>query len=310
MEYIVGQKEKNLVIAKKFADITYWSDTAKELLAEDVILELPFAPPGWLQVMSEYETKAHFTWFHRTVTNWEWSNVNVYATNYPDKFWIKRDGKGNVFWGGKSGIFESHFLTLIQIKNGKIIYIKDHFDNQMVYRAYNKELPEFYYDAPDVSTLPDNEPVVDVSKDPELLKKKTLMAVKSFVNVDFWEEGSDSVYADNFVHGLPFTPDKMPRWYNRKEYDALNLWLQMHTHDWYVHPGTILYETDHEGEYIIESAGSGHMTWSGGNGTYQNRHVSYLKIVNGYAVKFDEYFNTINKFNSINISVPSLPYLF
>ena len=148
--------------------------------------------------------------------------------------------------------------------------------------------------------------------DPKELEENTLAAIKSFVCVDFWEgDPTTQIYADEFIHGLPFTPPDMPRFYNLREYDALNVWLQENTKTWDVYPGTILYETDSPGEYIIESGGSGITTWSGiEKGFYQNRHVSYLKVENGYAVRYDEYFDPLKKFNSINISIPSFPYLY
>ena len=35
-----------------------------------------------------------------------------------------------------------------------------------------------------------------------------------------------------------------------------------------------------------------------------------LKIENGYAKEFHEYFSTLNKFNSINVCIPTFPYLY
>ncbi|MCC8152141.1 MAG: phenazine biosynthesis protein [Lachnospiraceae bacterium] len=310
MNIIAGEKEKNYSLVKKFSEVTFWNSEYAAFLSDDFTLELPFAPPGWLQNMSPSESKTHLQWLERTVTNWAWSDIKVYATNYPDKFWILRSGEGDVFWMARDGRLNSRFITRVDVREGKISHMKDCFDNMRVYEAVGIALPEFYYTAPLADTMADR-PKVPVLEG-EALKKNTLAAVRSFVSVDFWEDdGTGQVYADNFVHQLPFTPRSMPRRYNLKEYDALNVWLQEHAKTWEVHPGTVLYETDSEGEYIIESGGCGKTTWSGiKNGFYQNRHVSYLKVENGYAVEFDEYFDPLKKFNSINQSIPSIPYLY
>lgn len=309
MDMIVGVKEKNLKLVQAFAKRNYWEEAAAELFSADFTLTLPFAPPGWIERMSAPETQTHFAWLRRTVKDWQWSNTRVFATNLPDIFWIFRDGEGDVFWAARDGHFQSRFLTRVTVENGRIAHIRDHFDNCRVYEAIGVTLPLFTYDAPAAAAMPPRAHVPALAG--EAMLKNAVAAVKSMVCVDFWEEGCGEIYADDFVHGLPFTPPNMPRYYNLSEYDALNVWLQENTKTWDVYPGTVLYETDSEGEYIIESGGSGFTTWSGiEHGFYQNRHVSYLKVENGYAVRFDEYFNPLNKFNSINIRIPSFPYLY
>ncbi len=307
---ITGIQEKNLELIKEFAKTTYWLPEHAHFFDEHFTLELPFAPPGWFQDLNEYETRTHFAWLNRSVKNWGWANTEIYATNYPDVFWIIRDGEGDVCWNARKGRFHSRFLTRITVSYGKIGQIRDHFDNNEVYRAAGIPLPLFHYDAPPAETMPEraHAPVL-TEKEAE---ENALAAIASMVLVDFWEDdGTRTTLADDFVHRLPFTPEEMPKEYTLREYDALNVWLQKNTRTWDVYPGTILYETDHPGEFIIESGGSGIETWSGcPDGFYQNRHVSFLRIRNGYAVEFDEYFDPTKKFNSINISIPSFPYLF
>ena len=310
MSMIVGIQEKNLKLVEQFEQTVFWLPENGSFFHEHFHLEFPFAPPGWFQDMNEYETRTHFEWLNRSVKNWKWENSTVYATNLPDTFWIIRDGEGDVFWNTHDGHFKSRFLTMVQLQDDKIIYMKDHFDNVHVYEAAGIKLPTFIYDAPAPESVPERPEVPKLQG--EELQKNAIAAVKSMVCVDFWEDdGTSQTLANEFVHGLPFTPPDMPRYYNLREYDALNVWLQENTKNWVVYPGTVLYETDHEGEYIIESGGSGNESWSHcPDGFYQNRHVSYLKVENGYAVNYDEYFDPLKKFNSINISIPSFPYLF
>jgi ketosteroid isomerase-like protein len=308
MNVIVGQKEKNLAVVKEFAQTDYWLQGHAGFYTDNFTLEFPFAPPGWLQTLNIGETRAHFEWLRRTVKNWEWKNLRVYSTNFHDKFWIKRDGAGDVFWAGKDGRFESRFVTLITVEDGKISRIKDHFDALAVYKAIGVTLPVFTYDAPDPAFLPRRKPVPDISGDPEKLVEKTKATLARFVAVDFWDD--EQINANEIVHELPFAPPDMPKRYEANEYDALNVWISTNCLEWHTYAGNTLYETDEPGTYFIESGGAGFMSWAGVKGHYQQRELSYLCIENGYAREFHEYFNPINKFNSINVSVPTFPYLF
>ena len=310
MRIIVGEKEKNLELVKKFKETLYWMPEYRDFYSDDFTLDLPYAPPGWIQNMKHSETIAHLTWMSQTLSNWKWEEGKLYSTNFPDMFWIIREGEGDIDWIKYKGHYKSRFLTRIQVKDGKICNIKDHFDNYLLYKSLGIELPVFDYDGPDPANFKDWEKEPDLTHDPKLMAENNQRAVATFVNVEFWEESQYPIYTQTFAHELPFTPYNMPRRYVGKEYDALNEYLQLHTHDWVVHEGTVLYETDEEGEYIIESAGHGFMTWShSGGGVYQNRHVSWLKMVDGYATDYYEYFNPLNKFNSMGVSVPSIPYL-
>ncbi len=307
---IIGLRQTNYEIAKKFRDSVYWMPEHRELFADDFTMNLPYAPPGWLQNMSNPESLTHLNWLAATVKNWSWEEGRLYATNFPDIFWIIREGEGDLEWGKNSGHFKSRFLTKLTIKAEKISHIDDYFDNFLLYQALGIELPLFDYTGPDPETFKEWPAVPDLTNDPEALEANAKRALDTFVNVEFWEEEQYPVYSQNFAHELPFTPENMPRRYVGREYDALNEWLQEHTKTWIVHDGTVLYETDIEGEYVIESAGNGHMTWSNSGGaTYQNRHISWLKIVDGYATDYYEYFNPVCKFNSIGVSIPTIPYL-
>lgn len=305
---IIGTKEKNLHTAKRFAETLFWLPEHRELFAEGFTLEFPFAPPGWLQKLNIGETATHFSWLMRTVRSWEWSDTRVYATNFPDKFWIMRNGAGEVCWGGREGRYESRFLTLLTIEDGKIWHLKDHFDSVAMYRAIGVTLPVFGYDAPAAGDMPVKPPVRDVSGDPAALAAKTKATLSKFVAVDFWDD--EEINANDIVHELPFAPPDMPRRYEGRAYDALNAWISENCLAWTTYPGNTLYETDAPGVYFIESGGCGFMSWSGVKGNYQQRELSFLRIENGYAREFHEYFNVTNKFNSINAPIPTFPYLY
>ena len=307
MSLIIGVKADNMAVAEAFSTLEFWQPEYRSLFAPGCVLEFPVAPPGWLQKLRPGEDVTHFDWLCRTVKNWKWKNVAVYATNFPDKFWIMRDGEGDVFWAGKEGRYDGRFVTRLTIESGKITYIKDYFDSIAAYKAAGIELPLFKYDAPDPMSMPIRDLVPDVTGDPEALAAQTKATLSKFVSVDFWE---GEINANDIVHELPFTPVNMPKRYNAREYDALNDWIGRNCLEWETYPGSILYETHVPGVYFIESGGVGYMSWTGVEGVYQQRELSFLRIENGYAKEFHEYFNPLNKFNSINTPIPTFPYLY
>jgi hypothetical protein len=74
----------------------------------------------------------------------------------------------------------------------------------------------------------------------------------------------------------------------------------------------IVYETDNPDIYFIELGTYGEMAWAGNDaqGGYRNRYVFYIEFENGWVKNHSECLNPINKFNSINISIPSFPYFY
>ncbi len=60
---------------------------------------------------------------------------------------------------------------------------------------------------------------------------------------------------------------------------------------------------------IVESYGYGRTTWSNCDGHYFQRELQLVHLdTEGKVDHFRVYFNCLNKFNSMNQSVPSFPY--
>lgn len=308
MNIVVGEKETNLRAVQYFSETLFWLPEHRGMYASNFTFEFPFAPPGWLQKLNVGETVTHFDWLSRTIRSWSWAESKVYATNYPDKFWIMRQGKGEVSWAGREGNYDGRFLTLLTVNDGKITHIRDYFDSIAMYRAIGVKLPVFKYGAPAAESMPDREPVPDLSGDEEAVCRQLKDTLSKFVAMDFWEDAE--INANDIVHELPFAPDDMPKRYEGKAYDALNAWISGNCLEWKTYPGTILYVTDEEGVFFIESGGTGYMSWTGVKGHYQQRELSFLRTEQGYVKEFHEYFNMTNKFNSINVSIPTFPYLY
>ncbi len=307
MGIILGEKAKGLAVAEQFAACAWWEPQNRCLISDDLAVTFPVAPPGMLQKLRPGEIECHMDWMTRTTSNWSWAQVSVFSTNFPDTFWIKRDAEANTHWAGKDGCYRGRLFTKIVVKKEKITEIRDYFDSLAMYAAAGIPIPTFRYDAPDPYSIPAPDPVPDVTRSEEALAAQTKATLSKFVSVDFWD---GNINADDIVHELPFTPADMPRRYNAREYNALNMWIGENCLQWTTYPNTILYITDTPGIYIIESGGSGYMSWAGVKGYYQNREMSYLYIEDGYAKEFHEYFNPANKMNSVNLPLPTFPYLY
>lgn len=304
-----GAKGINLTTAEKFLSTEFWKPEHADLFSPKLTMEFPFAPPGWLQKLAVSEVKTHMEWLCATVKTWAWSNETLYSTNYPNIFIIKRDGAGDVHWAGMDGRFESRFITMLTIEEGKIVHIKDHFNTLNMMKAIGITYPTMEYEPLPIENFPQRPPVPYVGDDPEKLAQRTYATMKKFVAVDFWDV-EDQINHHDIVHELPFAPpDMLPR-YDSRQYDQLNEWICNHAFDWITYPGSVLYETDEPGVYFIESGGVGEADWLGKRGTYQQRELSFLRLEGGYAKEFHEYFNPLSKFNSGGVSVLTFPYLF
>lgn len=309
----VAVNAEEFALASRFANSVYWEESFDELFSENVVLDMPFAPPGMWQHLSPAEVKKHFEWLCRTVKNWKWdAPAKVFATDHDHIYWVFRDGGGDTHWAGKDGTFHSRMPALLRIENGRIVYIKEHFDMAAFYDAIGVELPHFKYDAPDPAGFEPRPAAPVVDHTPESMERQVQATLNFFINPSYWDPEVNCVLADDFVHELVDAPADMPRVYRGTEYDSINAWLGAHMGDCELFD-LQFYHTQDEHVYIAEFTCSVPVTWGGcdGGGHYSNREISYIELNDaGLCSRLDEYFHTMSKFNSIGVSVPSFPYLF
>lgn len=302
-----------LELARRFACAQYWRPECRELLSEDVRLDLPFAPPGMWQDMSHIETMRYFDWMTRTVSDWIFEpDAKAFATDHPGIYWVFRTGGGHVRWAKREGTFRSKMAALIHIRDGRIDYIKDHPDTAAYYEAIGVELPHFQYDAPDPSALEPRPPAPVIDHTPESLERQVQATLNFFINPSYWDPEVNCVLADDFIHELVDAPKDMPRVYVGTEYDSINAWLAAHMGDGDVYDCKF-YNTNDPHVYIAEFNAYFDVTWGGASegGHYSNREISYIEINDqGLCTRLDEYFCTTSKFNSIGVSIPSFPQLY
>ena len=302
-----------MALARRFAEAEYWRPEYSGLFSEEFTLDLPFAPPGMYQTMTHQETEYYFRWMCHTVSNWRYQgDAKVFATDQEGLYWVFRCGQGDVAWAKTKGVFKSKMAALIRIRDGKIVYAKEHMDTAAYYEAIQVELPRFRYDAPDPAGIKPRDPAPVIQHTPESLERQIEATLNFFINPSYWEPEINCVLADDFIHELVFAPKDMPRVYKGTEYDSINAWLAEHMGDGRVFDCKF-YNTDDPHVFIAEFNCYFDVTWGGAveGGHYSNREISYIEINDaGLCTRLDEYFNTTSKFNSIGVSIPSFPQLY
>lgn len=310
--------EKNMEACIRFSESTDWQQEDKDLFSETFTLDLPYAPPGMYQHLSKNELQWHYDWLVHTVSDWKWREVKALGTDHEGIFWVFRKGSGNVCWGGKEGKYESKFATLLKIEDGKIQYAKDHFDPTGFYRAIGVELPVFYFDSKDPAEFSRIQRQPGSSPAEKTLEEQIEETLNFFVRPDYWNPEVNDVLAEDFVHELTFAPADMPRIYRGSEYDALNEWLDRHLKGGTIYD-EVFYRTTDPHIYITEYNCLFETDWGytqaqiagGAHGRYPNREISYIELDDeGRCIRLDEYLNTMSKFLSINVSIPTFPYMY
>ncbi len=310
--------EQDMNTARIFSEINYWESGHTDLFDETFTLDLPYAPPGMYQHLGAGELKQHYDWLNNTVSDWKWSNVKVLGTSHERKFWVFRTGEGKTCWGGADGTYKSKFATLLHIKDGKITYAKDHSDMMEYYRAINVELPKFYYDAKSPEEFAERERPPHVVHTEESLEAQIQKTLDFFKSPNFWDPKVNEVLAENFVHELTFAPPDMPRIFRGREYDSLNEWLDRHLLDgdiydevFYVTTDPHIFVTEYNCLFVTNWGYRDEEISQGKHGRYPNREISYVEVDDdGRCVRLDEYLNTMSKFLSTNVRIPTFPYLY
>ncbi|WP_080410135.1 PhzA/PhzB family protein [Burkholderia ubonensis] len=65
--------------------------------------------------------KAHGEWSLKCFPDWEWTNVEIYETQDPNRFWVECDGEGQILFPGyPPGRYVNHFIHSFLFENGKI----------------------------------------------------------------------------------------------------------------------------------------------------------------------------------------------
>lgn len=84
----------------------------------------------------------HGVWSLQCFPDWVWTNVEIFDTQDPNRFWVECDGEGQiVFPGYPIGHYRNHFLHSFLFENGKIKQQREFMNPIEQYRALGIEVP-------------------------------------------------------------------------------------------------------------------------------------------------------------------------
>ncbi|GAA2801742.1 PhzA/PhzB family protein [Saccharopolyspora taberi] len=67
------------------------------------------------------QLKAHGEWSLKVLPDWVWTNVQIFETQDPNRFWVECEGEGKILFPGyPEGRYENHFIHSFVLEDGKI----------------------------------------------------------------------------------------------------------------------------------------------------------------------------------------------
>jgi hypothetical protein len=314
-------KKQNYELVKRMITSQYWLPENKDMFSGGINLELPNAPPGMPQYFNPVDFKLYTDWLSQTVKTWKVnSGYEIYGTKNENLFWVVRECSGDVHWAGVDGKFESRMVSRITTENGKIKHIKELFNPLSFLKAIGAEVPIFHVkmDYDEIKKVKAEEaknkkPAAPMDNSPAAVAKRLSNNLAVYRDaLDYKAEGEMQTLAENCEWRVWFLPPEMKAAYYGDEKIGIDIWTSRSVISYKYLPDAVVYQTDDPSIYFIECGGDGIAEWQGNNvrGRYRNRYVMFDQYENGALIKHHEYLNPINKFNSINKSIPSFPYYF
>lgn len=84
----------------------------------------------------------HGVWSLQCFPDWVWTNVEIFDTQDPNRFWVECDGEGQiVFPGYPVGHYRNHFLHSFLFEHGKIKQQREFMNPIEQYRALGIAIP-------------------------------------------------------------------------------------------------------------------------------------------------------------------------
>lgn len=305
----IPTKTDNYDLVQKFCNANFWEEQYRDLFTDDVAVDFPHAPPGMLQHLSSFEFLEAFRWWLRNTvrTMAPICEPTIIPTTDPNVFWAIRFCKGTVYWAQKECAYQNEHAIKITIRDGKIAALKDYFNAIEFYNALGISLPGYIFDpkeeAPSVR-MPEGQP----SKlSPELNRKR---AIDNFVNPIEFDASLESIYTSDVTMVCPYVPFNMPEVYQGASFDTQTDWMFYACPEWTTPDESVgYYQSVDPNVIIVESEGYGRTTWSHKNGHYHQRELQIVFLEQEKVKHFRVYFNSMNKFASMNQMIPSFPYM-
>ena len=104
-------------------------------LTEDAVWEAPFTDPP-IAVVGRVAVLGFFEWLATNVPNFQMNMENVHFIEASDSYIIQVSGGGPTIDGD---VYEQRYFSLIQTRDGRISYFREHFKVQETYRAFGRD---------------------------------------------------------------------------------------------------------------------------------------------------------------------------
>lgn len=338
------EKERNCQTARLIAAAPFWRrEYFPRYFTESFTMDFPSAPPGMPQHFDVWESERCFEWLNRTVKDWKVELEEFYTTPNPEQFWAIGQWDGAVFWGSRDGTYHSKFFMRLETQGPKINYIKFMIDPLGLLRAAGREVPVFHMDLFDGKVdeylqshpQPGKPPQGEMTGEEEyagLDLSPEAVALRRKYNLEtnlcgIRRETYRRLETTNprFSGGAWFIPHEMDQVAHCRvpqRLDGLDFpeelaargfaWTKASSPWMYRDTRSVLFPTDDESVWFAEMHGHGPGRWRGNgcdNGHYHQPYFLILKFDKaGRILVRDEVLNPINKYNCVNLTLPSFPY--
>lgn len=317
-------KEMNRKIVDLYLTKEYWLPEYQGLFAEDFVLDLPSAPPGMPQHLDAFDARQYREWLARTVTNYTSAVKEAYGTPDPNQFWAVRTVDCDVKWSKQPGHFTSMIFSRIELRNGKLAYIKNCWNPLAFLYAIGADVPVFRMDMADprIDAFIKNNPApaedaaaAELDMSPEAVQQRIKNNLDAYRSGDYFDAlANKAVFAPNHESHVWFLPPEMKEEYPQEMMERVEAWTCVSCPKIDFDEAGTYYPTDDPRIYFCEYMCWGDVDWVGNNAPgahYRNRYFYILRFDDAGRISCcEEVLNPINKFNSIGVSIPSFPYYF
>lgn len=304
-------KTTQYAVVERFVNAEFWKPEFNDLFAPDIRVEFPHAVPGMPMYMIPYEFNEVFRfWLCKTVKSHKAVHAPcIIPTTDPDLFWAIRQVEDAVYWAKKDGVFRCEFADRIVVKNGRIAELREYANPVAFYNAIDIVLPNFNF----LDDIVKEAPSVRMGKDQVshfTREENVARAVANFANpINGHDDDPESIYAHDMIEVCPFVPRDMPESYVNEEFDIQTEWMFRCCVEWETIEKVPFYQSVDPNIIIVESYGRGRMLWSNHEGHYTQRELQIVHLdQDGKVDHFRVYFNSLNKFFSMNQILPAFPY--
>lgn len=113
------------------------------LFTDDGSAGLETTESGEPIVMTGRESlREHAEWSLACLPDWRWYNIEVFETQYPNRFWVECDGEGKLLFPGYPEThYANHFLHYFELCDGKITRQREFMNPVLQLRALGLEVP-------------------------------------------------------------------------------------------------------------------------------------------------------------------------